>query len=86
MNSLAGKVAGVNINASSSGAGGCYTCSYAWYQIYDLQTIMHLYVIDGVPIFNTNERVTLTDNIQPNREERAYLISIPEDIESMSVF
>lgn len=34
MNSLAGKVAGVNINASSSGVGGGYACSYAWYQIY----------------------------------------------------
>ena len=74
MNSLAGKVAGVNINASSSGVGGATRVVMRGTKSISSDNNA-LYVIDGVPIFNTI-KVTLTDNIQPNREERAYLISI----------
>ena len=71
MNSLAGKVAGVNINASSSGVGGATRVVMRGTKSISSDNNA-LYVIDGVPIFNTNKG----DNIQPNREERVYLISI----------
>lgn len=74
MNSLAGKVAGVNINASSSGVGGATRVVMRGTKSISSDNNA-LYVIDGVPIL-IQIKVTLTDNIQPNREERAYLISI----------
>lgn len=53
MNALAGKVAGVNINASASGVGGATRVVMR-----GVKSIANsnnaLYVIDGVPIFNTN--------------------------------
>lgn len=74
MNSLAGKVAGVNINASSSGVGGATRVVMRGTKSISSDNNA-LYVIDGVPIL-IQIKVTLTDNIQPNREERVYLISI----------
>ena len=51
VNSLSGKVAGVNINASSSGVGWCFKSSDAWYKNQLCNLLNALYVIDGVPIF-----------------------------------
>ena len=53
MNSLAGKVAGVNINASSSGVGGATRVVMRGTKSISSDNNA-LYVIDGVPIFNTN--------------------------------
>ena len=55
MNSLAGKVAGVNINASSSGVGGATRVVMRGTKSISSDNNA-LYVIDGVPIFNTNKR------------------------------
>ena len=54
MNSLAGKVAGVNINASSSGVGGATRVVMRGTKSISSDNNA-LYVIDGVPIFNTNK-------------------------------
>ena len=54
MNSLAGKVAGVNINASSSGVGGATRVIMRGTKSISSDNNA-LYVIDGVPIFNTNK-------------------------------
>ena len=74
MNSLAGKVAGVNINASSSGVGGATRVVMRGTKSISSDNNA-LYVIDGVPIFNTNKGDT-NGQYSANREERAYLISI----------
>lgn len=84
MNSLAGKVAGVNINTSAVGAGGA------------VRVIMRgtksiakddnaLYVIDGIPMFNINsgDAGGGTMNNQPGSSSVADIN--PEDIESMSI-
>lgn len=54
MNSLAGKVAGVNINASSVGIGGATRVVMRGPKSIN-QSNQALYVIDGVPIFNVNK-------------------------------
>ena len=51
INSLSGKVAGVNINASSSGAGGASKVVMRGTRSIE-QSSNVLYVIDGVPMFN----------------------------------
>ena len=51
MNSLAGKVAGVNINASASGVGGATRVVMRGVKSIASDNNA-LYVIDGVPIFN----------------------------------
>ena len=51
MNSLSGKVAGVNINASSSGVGGVSKVVMRGTKSI-MQSSNALYVIDGVPIFS----------------------------------
>ena len=83
MNSLAGKVAGVNINASSSGVGGATRVVMRGTKSISSDNNA-LYVIDGVPIFNTNKGDT---NGQYSAQPRGEGISDinPEDIESMSV-
>lgn len=83
MNSLAGKVAGVNINASSSGVGGATRVIMRGTKSISSDNNA-LYVIDGVPIFNTNKGDT---NGQYSAQPRGEGISDinPEDIESMSV-
>ncbi len=53
MNALTGKVAGVNINASSSGLGGATRVVMRGPKSLN-QSNQALYVIDGIPIFNSN--------------------------------
>ena len=62
------------INASSSGVGGATRVVMRGTKSISSDNNA-LYVIDGVPIFNTNKGDT-NGQYQPNREERAYLISI----------
>lgn len=57
MNSLAGKVAGVNINASASGVGGATRVVMRGVKSIASDNNA-LYVIDGVPIFNVNNGTT----------------------------
>lgn len=83
MNSLSGKVAGVNINASSSGIGGATRVIMRGSKSISANNNA-LYVIDGVPIFNTNDGGTNgTYSYQPRGEGISDLN--PEDIQSMSV-
>ena len=84
MNSLAGKVAGININASSAGVGGATRVVMRGPKSIN-QSNQALYVIDGVPVTNTNNGSV--DNgiysVQPGSEGIADIN--PEDIESISV-
>lgn len=83
MNSLSGKVAGVNINTSSSGIGGATRVVMRGAKSIAANNNA-LYVIDGVPIFNNNAGATDgTYSSQPRGEGISDLN--PEDIESMSV-
>lgn len=83
MNSLAGKVAGVNINTSSSGVGGATRVVMRGVKSISSNNNA-LYVIDGVPIFNTNGGSTKGRySTQPKGEGISDLN--PDDIESMSV-
>lgn len=82
INSLNGKVAGVNINASSSGAGGASKVVMRGIRSIE-QSSNVLYVIDGIPMFNQGgeggsvfESTGVTEAIADIN---------PEDIESMSV-
>lgn len=83
MNALAGKVAGVNINASASGVGGATRVVMR-----GVKSIANnnnaLYVIDGVPIFNTNNGGTEGAYSEQPRGEGISDLN-PDDIESMSV-
>ncbi|WP_108821377.1 SusC/RagA family TonB-linked outer membrane protein [Dysgonomonas sp. Marseille-P4361] len=84
MNSLAGKVAGVNIN-SSAGAGGATRVVMRGVKSITKDNNA-LYVIDGVPIYNTSggaidKNYTYAD--QPRGEGISDLN--PDDIESLSV-
>lgn len=58
MNSLAGKVAGVNINASSAGMGGATRVVMRGPKSIN-QSNSALYVVDGVPINNRNKIIDL---------------------------
>lgn len=83
MNSLAGKVAGVNINASSSGVGGATRVVMRGTKSISANNNA-LYVVDGVPILNTNNGATQgTYSTQPKGEGISDIN--PEDIESMTV-
>jgi TonB-linked SusC/RagA family outer membrane protein len=84
MNSLSGKVAGVNINASSSGTGGATRVVMRGTKSISANNNA-LYVIDGVPIFNTNGgNVELGEySTQPEGEGISDLN--PDDIASISV-
>ncbi len=83
MNSLAGKVAGVNINASSSGVGGATRVVMRGTKSISSDNNA-LYVIDGVPIFNINKGdISGQYSVQPRGEGISDIN--PEDIESMSV-
>ena len=83
MNSLSGKVAGVNINASSSGMGGATRVVMRGPKSIG-QSNQALYVIDGVPISNRNSGETGSIYAsQPGGEGISDLN--PEDIESISV-
>ncbi len=84
MNSLAGKVAGVNISSSSAGAGGAVRVIMRGTKSLEKDDNA-LYVIDGVPMFNVNSGSekggTMSD--QPGTNNVADIN--PEDIESMSL-
>ena len=83
MNSLSGKVAGVNINASSAGLGGATRVVMRGPKSIG-QSNQALYVIDGVPISNRNSGETGSIySTQPGGEGISDLN--PEDIESISV-
>ena len=85
MNSLSGKVAGVNINASAAGIGGATRVVMRGSKSITKDNNA-LYVIDGVPIFNTNKG-GLNQNNEYADQPRGEGISDlnPDDIESMSV-
>ena len=84
INALSGKVAGVNINASSSGVGGVSKVVMRGTKSI-MQSSNALYVIDGVPVFtgrSSNDDRTEFDS----RGSSEPIADInPEDIESMSV-
>lgn len=83
VNSLSGKVAGVNINASSSGVGGVSKVVMRGTKSI-MQSSNALYVIDGVPIFSG--RVTAGGKEFDSQGSSEPIADInPEDIESMSV-
>ena len=82
INSLNGKVAGVNINASSSGVGGASKVVMRGTKGID-QSSNALYVIDGVPMYNlAGEGGTEFDSAGTSE---AVADINPEDIESVSV-
>lgn len=85
INSLAGKVAGVDINTSASGIGGATRVVMRGTKSITKDNNA-LYVIDGVPIFNNN-RGALDENTEYSNPSGGEGISDlnPEDIESMSV-
>lgn len=82
INSLSGKVAGVNINASSSGVGGATKVVMRGQKSIS-QSSNALYVIDGVPMFTT-ARDSSTEHGSQGATDPIADIN-PEDIESMSV-
>ena len=82
INSLNGKVAGVNINASSAGVGGASKVIMRGMKSIS-QTSNALYVIDGVPMFTT-ARDGGTEFASQGTTDPIADIN-PEDIESMSV-
>lgn len=85
INSLAGKIAGVDINTSASGIGGATRVVMRGTKSITKDNNA-LYVIDGVPIFNNN-RGGLDENTEYQNPSGGEGISDlnPEDIESMSV-
>lgn len=82
INSLSGKVAGVNINASSSGAGGASKVVMRGARSIE-QSSNVLYVIDGIPMFNQGG--TGGSEFESTGVTEAVADVNPEDIESMSV-
>ena len=82
MNSLAGKVAGVTINASSSGVGGASKVVMRGTKSI-LQSSNALYVIDGIPMNNVGGGGGTEFDSRGATEAIADLN--PEDIESISV-
>jgi len=83
VNALSGKVAGVNINTSSSGIGGATRVVMRGPKSINGSNNA-LYVIDGIPITNTNNGSTEGEySMQPRGEGISDLN--PEDIESMTV-
>ncbi|MFS2708517.1 SusC/RagA family TonB-linked outer membrane protein [Bacteroides xylanisolvens] len=86
MNSLSGKVAGVNINASSAGLGGAARVVMRGPKSIS-QSNQALYVIDGIPVTGRSQGELKGDAMmyanQPGTESIADVN--PEDIESISV-
>lgn len=82
MNSLAGKVAGVTINASSSGVGGAAKVILRGNKSIS-QSSNALYVIDGIPMYNFGGGGGTEFDSRGATESIADLN--PEDIESISV-
>ena len=91
VNALSGKVAGVNINSSSSGVGGVSRVVMRGTKSI-MQSSNALYVIDGVPMFTGRTKAgSSSDNASQETEfgSRGSTEAIadinPEDIESISV-
>ena len=82
MNSLAGKVAGVTINASSSGVGGATKVVLRGNKSIS-QSSNALYVIDGIPMYNFGVGGGTEFDSKGATESIADIN--PEDIESISV-
>ena len=82
INSLNGKVAGVNINSSSSGVGGASKVVMRGTKSIE-QSSNALYVIDGIPMFNFGGGGSMENGSQGVTESIAYIN--PDDIESISV-
>lgn len=82
VNALSGKVAGVNINASSSGVGGASKVVMRGSKSIE-QSSNALYVIDGVPMFNFQGGGSTAMQSQGSSEAIADIN--PEDIESITV-
>lgn len=82
INALSGKVAGVTINASSSGVGGASKVVMRGTKAIN-QSSNALYVIDGVPMFNLGSEGGQENDSKGTSEAIADIN--PEDIESMTV-
>ena len=82
INSLAGKVAGVNINTSSAGVGGASKVVMRGAKAIE-QSSNALYVIDGVPMFNLGQEGG--KGFESSGTTEAIADINPEDIESMSI-
>ena len=82
INSLNGKVAGVNINSSSSGVGGASKVVMRGTKSIE-QSSNALYVIDGIPMFNFGGGGGTEFDSRGKSESIAALN--PDDIESISV-
>lgn len=83
INALSGKVAGVNINVSSSGVGGASKVVMRGTKSIE-QSSNALYVIDGIPMENMDGD-TETGNFGSKGVTEAIADLNPEDIESVSV-
>lgn len=83
VNSLSGKIAGVNINSSASGIGGATRVVMRGTKSINSNNNA-LYVIDGVPIVNTNNGTAEGAYASQPRGEGISDLN-PEDIESMTV-
>lgn len=84
VNSLSGKVAGVNINASSSGVGGISKVVMRGTKSI-MQSSNALYVIDGVPMFTGRSSKGGGTEFDSQGATEPIADINPEDIESMSV-
>lgn len=82
INALSGKVAGLNINASSSGVGGASKVIMRGQKSIS-QSSNALYVIDGVPMYTTAREGGTKFGSQGSSDPIADIN--PEDIESISV-
>lgn len=82
INSLNGKVAGLNINASSSGTGGATKVVMRGTKSIS-QSSNALYVIDGVPMYTSAKEGSTEFGSQGSSDPIADIN--PDDIESMSV-
>lgn len=83
VNSLSGKVAGLNINASSSGVGGASKAVMRGSRGIE-RTSNALYVIDGIPMYNLSGGAG-GEEFQSQGSSEAIADINPEDIESISV-
>ena len=83
INSLNGKVAGLNINSSSSGIGGASKVVMRGSRGIE-QSSNALYVIDGIPMYNMSAYGG-SEEMQSQGSTEAIADINPDDIESMSV-
>jgi tonB-linked outer membrane protein, susC/ragA family len=84
MSSLSGKVAGVNINMSSAGAGGASRVVMRGTKSLGDDNNA-LYVVDGVPLFNVNNGDLKNGSLSLQPRGEGISDFNPDDIESISV-